>query len=84
MHKSIDDIKKTIDLSNLPKEYGGDVPMADLIKAFKEELRSKRDVLLALDEMSIDVKLSKFKIDDDMAQELGTGVVGSFRKLQVD
>ena len=35
----------------LPSEYGGSVPMADMIEDWKKELEQKRDQILSLDSM---------------------------------
>lgn len=83
LHKTADEMKEKIDPSILPKEYGGEVPMADMIASLKKRLRDCRESVLALDDMFIDID-STVKLDSDMKDELGTGVIGSFRKLQVD
>lgn len=80
----MDELKEKIDVSLLPKEYGGTVPMDEIIKNFKERLRSKRATILALDEMHIEItkESANFAGNDDA--DIDAGVVGSFRKLEVD
>ncbi|XP_026462070.1 clavesin-2 isoform X2 [Ctenocephalides felis] len=83
MHKEQDALKEQFDPSILPKEYGGVVPLSEMIEQFKQKARARRDRILALDEMQIDLEamnITKETHEDD----LGTGVAGSFRKLQVD
>ena len=38
-------------MENLPSEYGGHVPMADMIEDWKKELEQKREQILSLDSM---------------------------------
>jgi len=76
------DIQKFIDPKYLPKEYGGEIPLATMIVELKKKLRAKREMLMALDDMKININgkgkiISEF---DDMQKEL----TGSFRKLEVD
>ncbi|XP_073987162.1 clavesin-1-like [Rhodnius prolixus] len=82
VHKSIDDLKKQINPDILPKEYGGKVPLADMIENMKKELRSRKEILLSLDNMEIDLT-KKTKLVDDLEESV-SGVAGSFRKLEVD
>lgn len=77
----MDDFKDHMGTKILPKEYGGQVPLSEMIAQFKNELKTKRHAIAALDQMEIDLtnkkKLADF--DDELA-----GVAGSFRKLEVD
>ncbi|KAJ9573518.1 hypothetical protein L9F63_009082 [Diploptera punctata] len=82
LHTSIDDLKEAVNPKILPKEYGGEVPMADMIAQFRKQLESKQDAINALDEMEI-VLNPKAKYVADMEDELA-GIAGSFRQLQVD
>lgn len=68
----------------LPKEYGGTIPLNDMIEAFKARVRKNRDSLLALDDMYIEItkESTNFAGNDDT--DIDAGMVGSFRKLEVD
>lgn len=80
----MDDLKQKVDPKLLPKEYGGSVPVSEMISAFKNRLRKQRAVILALDDMYIEVtkETANFAGNDDV--DIDPGMVGSFRKLQVD
>ncbi|KAH0535831.1 hypothetical protein KQX54_019582 [Cotesia glomerata] len=81
IYENIEDFKQNIDPKILPKELGGDVSTADMIAIFKKKLRKKREALLALDEMYIEVSVeSRCSLSSD---GFG-GISGSFRKLEVD
>ncbi|PSN51630.1 hypothetical protein C0J52_09444 [Blattella germanica] len=82
LHTSIDELKEAVNPKILPKEYGGDIPLADMIAQFRKRLESKRAAIKALDEMEIEVN-PKGKYVVDMEDELA-GIAGSFRQLQVD
>ncbi|RZF32816.1 hypothetical protein LSTR_LSTR011462 [Laodelphax striatellus] len=87
IHSTLDDLKKTVNPKILPKEYGGEVPLSDIIADYKKELQSRREELLALDDLEIDLnsildRRSKYTID--LVDEPLNGISGSFRKLEVD
>lgn len=64
----------------MPKEYGGTVPLRDMIEELKRKLLKQRDDLMALDEMVIDLyALEK----NDLTQDIHS-TAGSFRKLELD
>lgn len=84
-HKTMDSLKSKTDAAILPKEYGGTVPIADMIKEFKLKLQQKRAAILALDDMEIVVtKDAASFAGNDLAGDIDAGIVGSFRKLEVD
>lgn len=83
VHKNQEDLKEYFSAKVLPKEYGGEVPKADMIKQLKTKLEAAKESLLALDEMYIDLD-GDYKLEGLMQEELGTGITGSFRKLEVD
>lgn len=64
----------------MPKEYGGTVPLKDMIEELKRNLLKQRQELLALDDMCIDLyALEK----NDLTQDIHS-TAGSFRKLELD
>lgn len=77
-------MKTKVNPSLLPKEYGGTVPLDDMIAAFKTRLRRQREAILALDDMYIEItkESTNFAGNDDA--DIDAGMVGSFRKLEVD
>ncbi|GFG38460.1 hypothetical protein Cfor_02362 [Coptotermes formosanus] len=82
LHTSIDDLREAVDPKILPKEYGGEVPLGDMIAQFRKQLEAKREAIKALDKMEIELN-PKGKYVADMEDELA-GIAGSFRQLQVD
>lgn len=82
--KSLQDLHDKIDPKILPREYGGVMPMAEMIDKFKLKLKENRDRLLALDEMHIEIDENNCQLITEMNEELGMGIEGSFKKLQVD
>lgn len=84
MHSSLDDLKRQIDPSILPKEYGGVVPLSEMIDKLKIHLRQKRHEILALDDLYIEISKTAANFGGNDDADMDTGVVGSFRKLEVD
>lgn len=78
-YKSLEDMKPFFDTALLPKEYGGTIPMDEMIAAHKENLRRFRPELLENLKMFKDVRTSLVECDNEF-----DGAVGSFRKLEVD
>lgn len=73
-----------IDKKILPKEYGGEVPLEDMLSKFKTVLKEKREQILALDDMYIEIDEKTCTLVSEMNEELGVGIEGSFKKLTVD
>uniref|UniRef100_A0A182T6F6 CRAL-TRIO domain-containing protein n=1 Tax=Anopheles maculatus TaxID=74869 RepID=A0A182T6F6_9DIPT len=73
-------VGKTNLLSLMPKEYGGKQEADDLKRQLKETLNHYRNVILALDDMKLDAKRSATLKN----QNADGGIIGSFRKLDVD
>lgn len=80
------DVLKNVDPQVLPKEYGGVMPIAEMVELWKQELAKKRDRLLSYDRMKLlsdrgiitrRNKLTGCSLEDG-------SVIGSFRKLEVD
>ncbi|KAG8268234.1 alpha-tocopherol transfer protein-like isoform X1 [Homalodisca vitripennis] len=91
---NLEEAKKNMpDLSMLPKEYGGTVPMAEMIALWKKELLAARPQLLAHDEMRVRLELFSEGARAGAVSALRNNgscnpqtdvLAGSFRKLQVD
>ncbi|XP_050300065.1 retinaldehyde-binding protein 1 [Anthonomus grandis grandis] len=84
MYKSVDELHAKIDKKILPKEYGGEVPLAELVEKFKIHLKAKRDDILALDDMYIEIDEKTCPLVSEMNEELGIGIDGTFKRLTVD
>lgn len=55
-HTKLDD-QNSVDRNLLPKEYGGTIPMSEMIEMFKKELEEQREVLLSHDKMNVKFEL---------------------------
>lgn len=84
LDKTIEDLKSRVDPALLPQEYGGTIPINDMIATFKENLRKQRLKTLALDEMSIEVTGAPTNWLGNDDADIEGGLMGSFRKLEVD
>lgn len=100
LHRKAEDIASVVDKKLLPLEYGGEVPMSEMITLFKKELEDKRELLLSHDKMSVKLELYPQPIRDGSVRSLMKsidsfnesidikketyGVQGSFRKLEID
>ena len=84
MHANIDSLHRDIDKSILPLEYGGEIPLSHMIEKFQKKLCEKRDAVLALDDMFIELNENESKLLREMKSELGLGLDGSFKKLEID
>ncbi|GJQ82709.1 hypothetical protein Trydic_g19720 [Trypoxylus dichotomus] len=84
LHKSYEDLYKQVDRKILPKEYGGEMSLREMLDKLKTKLKEKRNVLLALDDMYIEIDEKHKPFVSEIDEELGLGVEGTFKKLQVD
>lgn len=100
LHKSVEDVKTVISPEMLPLEYGGKIPMNDMISMFKLELDAMRSVLLSHDQMQVKLELYPQSVREGSVRSLKNnidsfcdaldlkqetyGVNGSFRKLEID
>lgn len=73
-----------MDKKILPKEYGGEVPLAEMVQKLKAKLKAQREQVLALDDMYIEIDEKNCPLVSEMNEELGMGLEGSFKKLIVD
>ncbi|XP_034106465.1 clavesin-1 [Drosophila sulfurigaster albostrigata] len=84
VHKNVEALKTKIDPAILPKEYGGTMPIAEMIREFKVKLQQRRAAILALDDMQIEITKEAANFAGNDIGDIDAGVVGSFRKLEVD
>ncbi|XP_004933182.1 alpha-tocopherol transfer protein-like isoform X2 [Bombyx mandarina] len=98
LYTSINDVE--IDQSLLPKEYGGVMPMKEMIELWKEQLAKKRDMVLLNDKMSVRLEMYSEAAREgaisalrsgantcagaDAVGDAMRGLTGNFRKLEVD
>ncbi|XP_062549652.1 clavesin-1-like [Armigeres subalbatus] len=85
LFRTVSDFSAKANKSILPNEYGGTAgPLSGMIAQFKERCRVKRAQLLAMDEMQIEITKSSSFYTDTCRGDLDSGMIGSFRKLEVD
>ncbi|KAI8430568.1 hypothetical protein MSG28_000790 [Choristoneura fumiferana] len=98
LYTSPDEVE--IDKKLLPQEYGGEMPMKQMIELWKEELAAKRDTLLMNDKMAVRLELYSEAAREgaisalrsgantcasaDAVGDAMRGLTGNFRKLEVD
>ncbi|KYQ54653.1 Clavesin-1 [Trachymyrmex zeteki] len=80
IHRNVQDLKEAVDPKILPKEYGGEISLSEMIDELKKKLKQKKDELKALDDMYIEISPKYYQ---EVNEEL-SGICGSFRKLEVD
>ncbi|XP_055630586.1 alpha-tocopherol transfer protein-like [Toxorhynchites rutilus septentrionalis] len=90
-HKTMIDAKKHLDKSLLPAEYNGTNDSQELTQTFHRQIHESKDELAMLDEMEIDITKYTALWNQNhptggcgRASEIETGMVGSFRKLNID
>lgn len=84
IHNSLSSFQRSIDVSVLPKEYGGVIPMAEMIEMWKQELMQKREQILALDNMILLDNRCVTKRKYNTLNNDTCNVMGSFHKLEID
>ncbi|XP_049885346.1 alpha-tocopherol transfer protein-like [Pectinophora gossypiella] len=98
LYTAVDDVE--IDKQLLPQEYGGQMPMKEMIELWKEELAKKRDTLLLNDKMAVRLEMYSEAAREgaisalragantcagaDAVGDAMRGLTGNFRKLEVD
>ncbi|XP_053663134.1 retinaldehyde-binding protein 1-like [Anopheles marshallii] len=85
-YNSVEEMAKQIAISLQPTEWGGKCDLLELNQQFINHLKHRREVILALDEMDIDTAhySSLWKQTSASETEIDSGLMGSFRKLDVD
>lgn len=76
LHPKVEDVTSVIDKSLLPFEYGGKIPIAEMIESFKKELEEKRDQLLSHDEMNVKLELYPQPIREGSVRALKKSIDG--------
>ncbi|XP_015608055.1 alpha-tocopherol transfer protein-like [Cephus cinctus] len=99
IYTSLEDaVNNKMDTSLLPKEYGGTMPMKEMIELWRKELIDLRPKLLSHDKMKVRLELYSEKAREGAVSALKQGlncsslgssdsihgISGSFRKLEVD
>jgi len=100
LHKTVADLTNSVDKNILPAEYGGMIPMRDMIVQLKTKLEEKRDLLLSYDQVAVKLELYPKSIQENTVRSLRKsinellesssmkqetyGLQGSFRKLEID
>lgn len=100
LHKKVEDVKTVIDTNILPAEYGGKVPMSEMISLFKKQLEANHNLQMSHDEMCVKLELYPKQIRDGSIRSLkkniedysdqyddqndSFSVQGSFRRLEID
>ncbi|KAL6442244.1 hypothetical protein ACFW04_002485 [Cataglyphis niger] len=100
IYTSLEDaINHKMDVSMLPKEYGGTIPMKEMIDLWRKEVIAMRPTLLNNDKMRVRLELYSEKAREGAVSALKQGfgcssvgsndsaiygITGSFRKLEVD
>lgn len=97
LHKKVEDVKTVIDPNLLPAEYGGKVPMSEMISLFKTQLEANHNLQMSHDEMCVKLELYPKAVRDGSVRSLTKSienfsdnkndvfsVQGSFRKLEID
>ncbi|KAL3275903.1 hypothetical protein HHI36_020638 [Cryptolaemus montrouzieri] len=87
----------SLDRDVLPLEYGGTIPMSEMIELWKEELKRSHPILMSHDLMEVDEDLFSQRAKEGAVSALKKGgiscgaerdslcgITGNFRKLEVD
>ncbi len=81
--KDYEELKKIVDVDLLPLEFGGKVPIKDLIRNLDENLQRDRELILWSNDVEVDLK-GQSKNTVAIQQEIGTSESGSFKALEFD
>lgn len=82
----LEDLKKEVNIDQFPEEYGGKLKIKEIMSDFQKKMHTKREKLLAFDDMYIDVPkdMNGDWYQQDSNGNIEAGIIGSFRKLEVD
>lgn len=88
-HSSVESLKRVVDPSVLPLEYGGKVPLSECISKWKVELEEGRQSLLDLDNTKVDMVSSNVLVRKKSRHDSGSGsqvlgMLGNMRKHEVE
>ncbi|ODN05727.1 Clavesin-2 [Orchesella cincta] len=88
LHKDVNALTQIVDQKILPKEYGGDTELLEMIEMYKEEIRHRQPRLLALDRMRVDLEMWKKTTNassytPSLSKDI-LGMTGSFKRLEID
>ena len=81
MHDNFTELSKHVDVQVLPKEYGGKIPLSEMIADYKQKLQINRELILSNDKMDIIIPETMDWFKNENAE---AGVSGSFRKMEID
>lgn len=99
IYTTAEEAQESVDMQLLPKEYGGEMPMDEMIELWKKEMLTVRSTLLSHDRMKVRQELFSEKAREGAVSALKAGgleatcalgsdstfgITGSFRKLEVD
>ncbi|CAH1107241.1 unnamed protein product [Psylliodes chrysocephalus] len=86
-----------VEVDVLPKEYGGEMPMREMIELWKKELADAHPILMSHDKMEVEETLFSAKAKEGAVSALKrnvtscgsegdslSGITGNFRRLEVD
>ncbi|XP_045585325.1 clavesin-1 [Procambarus clarkii] len=79
VHSDEAGLRQSVPTRILPKEYGGTIPIADMIQMYKKELLAVRSRVVMLDQMNINKKPKTKKIE----KAINT-IQRNFKKLDID
>ncbi|KXJ75161.1 hypothetical protein RP20_CCG012215 [Aedes albopictus] len=86
-HNTVLESKKYFDQTLWPKQYGGPHDTTEKAKELEQLLEEKRDRILALDDLEIDIEHYKSlwgQANQNPNSDIDGGIAGCFRKLNVD
>lgn len=88
-HSNVESLKRVVEPSVLPKEYGGRLPLSECISSWRLELEEGRQSLMELDSMKVDMATSNCLVRKKSRHDSGSGsevlgMMGNMRKHEVE